>query len=91
MQRALDLVQQMHTETLPQCLASISAVVAQTGLKRPTTLATLKEFAELLATVSFWMKENTRRLTSQARLAPFSAVSTRQGKCRESPVSWLRA
>jgi hypothetical protein len=43
-QRALDLVQQMHTETLPQCLASIYAVVAQTGLKRPTALAKTTDF-----------------------------------------------
>ena len=42
-QRALDLVGQMHTETLPQCLVSIYAAVAQTGLKRPTALATLKD------------------------------------------------
>jgi hypothetical protein len=51
LQGALDLVRQMHAETLPECLASIYAVVAQTGLKRPTALATLKEFAELLEAV----------------------------------------
>src|SRR6202049_3200258 len=50
-QRALDLVQQIHTETLPQCLASINAVFAQTGLKPPPTLATLKEFEVLLDAV----------------------------------------
>jgi very-short-patch-repair endonuclease len=50
-QNALDLVQQMHTETLPQCLASVHAVVSQTGLKHSGTLATLKEFADLLEAV----------------------------------------
>lgn len=47
-QKALDLVQQMHTETLPNCLASIHTVSTQTGLKRPGVLAGLKELADLL-------------------------------------------
>ena len=65
MQRALDLVQQMHTETLTQCLASIYAVVAQTGLKRPTTLATLKEFVELLDAVERTLSNYSPQLYQQ--------------------------
>ena len=65
MQRALDLVQQMHTETFPQCLASINAVVAQTGLKRPTTLATLKEFVELLDAVDRTLSNYSPQLYQQ--------------------------
>lgn len=48
---ALDLVQQMHAETLPQCLASVHTVSTQTELKRPEGLAGLKELGNLLETV----------------------------------------
>ena len=50
-QKALDLVQQMHTETLPHCLTSIHTVSNQTGLKRPGALAGLRELADLLEAV----------------------------------------
>ena len=64
-QRALDLVQQMRTETWPECLASIDAVVVQTGLKRPTALATLKEFAELLESVERTLSNYSQPLYQQ--------------------------
>jgi hypothetical protein len=64
-QRALDLVQQMHTETLPHCVATIYAVVAQTGLERPTALATLKEFVELLAAVDRTLSNYSPQLYQQ--------------------------
>jgi hypothetical protein len=63
--RALDLVEQMHTETLPQCLASIYAVVAQNELKRPTALATLKEFVELLKAVERTLSNYSPQLYQQ--------------------------
>jgi len=50
-QRALELVQQMHAETMPECLVSIQAITAQSALKRPTRLAGLKEVADLLESV----------------------------------------
>ena len=50
-QKALDLVQQMHTETLPQGLASIHTVSTLTGLKRPVAIAGLRELADLLDAV----------------------------------------
>jgi hypothetical protein len=50
-QKALDLVQQMHTETMPQFLTSLNNVVAQTGLKRPESLVKAGELANLLEAV----------------------------------------
>jgi hypothetical protein len=74
-QRALDLVQQMHTETLPQCLASIYAVVAQTGLKRLTALATLKEFVELLEAVERTLSNYSPHLYQQNLESILKALS----------------
>lgn len=64
-QKALDLVQQMHTEALPQCLASIYAVVSQTGLKRPGTVASLRELADLLEAVDRTLSNYSAQLYRQ--------------------------
>lgn len=64
-QRALELVHQMHAETLPQCLASIYTVVSQTGLKRPTALARLKEIADLLEAVERTLSNYSPQLYQQ--------------------------
>jgi very-short-patch-repair endonuclease len=47
-QQAFELVQQMHTETLPHCMASVHAVTTQMGLKRQEALAGLRRLADLL-------------------------------------------
>jgi hypothetical protein len=49
-QRALDLVQQMHSETLPRFFGSV-IVLAQTGLRRPTSIKETSELADLLEAV----------------------------------------
>ena len=50
-QRALDLVQRMHSETLPRLLKSVDDVVAQTGLRRPESTVETRELADLLEAV----------------------------------------
>jgi hypothetical protein len=49
-QRALDLVQQMHSETLPRFFGSV-IVLAQIGLRRPTSIKETSELADLLEAV----------------------------------------
>lgn len=50
-QRALDLAQQMHSETLPKFLESLDDVVAQTRLRRPESITESGELADLLEAV----------------------------------------
>jgi very-short-patch-repair endonuclease len=50
-QRALDLVQRMHTETLPRFLESLENVAAQTRLRRPESTVETGELADLLEAV----------------------------------------
>ena len=50
-QEVLDLVQRLYTEGWPECLESIHAITAQTGLKRPEALAGLRMLAELLESI----------------------------------------
>src|SRR5208282_1157537 len=49
--RALDLVQRMHSETLPRFLESVKDVVAQTRLRRPESTLETTEVAGLLEAV----------------------------------------
>jgi very-short-patch-repair endonuclease len=64
-QQALDLVQRTHTETLPQCLASIYAITTQTGLKRPGALAGLRELADLLEAVERTLSNYSQQVYQQ--------------------------
>ena len=50
-QSALDLVQQMHSETLPTFLKSVQDVAAQTGLRRPESTVEVSELTDLLEAV----------------------------------------
>jgi very-short-patch-repair endonuclease len=50
-QRALDLVQEMHTETLPRGVESIEALVAGKKLRRVESTVDAGELADLLAAV----------------------------------------
>jgi hypothetical protein len=50
-QEALEQVQRLYTESWPECLESIHAITAQTGLKRPEALAGLGMLAELLQSI----------------------------------------
>ena len=50
-QKALDLVQRMHSGTLPRFLKSVDDVVAQTRLRRPESTAETSELADLLEEV----------------------------------------
>ena len=50
-QRALDLVQRMLSETLPRFLESVKDVIAQTGFRRPKSTRETSELADLLEVV----------------------------------------
>jgi very-short-patch-repair endonuclease len=50
-QQVLDLVHQIHTETLPRCLTSVHEVTTKTGLKLPGSVAGLRDLADLLEEV----------------------------------------
>jgi very-short-patch-repair endonuclease len=64
-QGALDLVHQMHTETLPDGLASIHVVTSQTGLKHPGPPTGLKELAHLLESVEGTLSNYSPQLYQQ--------------------------
>ena len=64
-QRALDLAQQMHAETLPQCMASIHAITTQAALQPPRGLAGLRELADLLESVQRTLSNYPPRLYTQ--------------------------
>ncbi|HXP42716.1 MAG TPA: AAA domain-containing protein, partial [Candidatus Acidoferrales bacterium] len=50
-QEALERVQRLYLESLPECSESIHAITTQTGLKRPEALAGLRMLAELLESI----------------------------------------
>ncbi len=50
-QGALELVQRLYQESLPECSNSIHAITTQTGLKRPEALDGLRMLAELLESI----------------------------------------
>lgn len=50
-QNAIDLAQRMNSESLPKCLASFYEIANAAGLKRPNSLATIKDIADLLEEV----------------------------------------
>ena len=50
-QKALDLVQLMQSETLPRFFESVKDVIAQTGLRQPELTRETSEMADLLAAV----------------------------------------
>jgi hypothetical protein len=64
-QEALDLVQKVHTATLPQCLASIHSVTSPTGLCCPESLAGLRELADLMEGVERTLASYSPRLYNQ--------------------------
>jgi hypothetical protein len=50
-QEALEVVQRLYLESLPECSESMHAITAQTGLKRPEALAGLRMLAELVESI----------------------------------------
>jgi very-short-patch-repair endonuclease len=50
-QRALDLIQRMHSQTLPRFIESLDRLVAEVGLRWPESVAEAGELADLLKAV----------------------------------------
>jgi hypothetical protein len=50
-QKALDLVRQVYSETLPRFRSSVDEITAKTQLLRPESIASAKDLADLLQAV----------------------------------------